>query len=194
MQKYAEGLLKPRAFSITKLPPIVFCEGAIDVELIRRAAVLLGQESLLERVALRNRDGSGNLDRLYNLLITDNWETIPQKKLLLYDCDVKNRHTQSGHIYRRSIPFQPEHSIKRGIENLFPPETIKRVIAEKLTFFDITHSEGTRKGILFKEDKIEINSDKKTNFCKYMVATGTAADFRCFHHVFAYIEELLVEE
>lgn len=180
--------IKEKGAAKIVLKPILFCEGDIDVDLIRKAAELLNRNDLLDNLELRQRGSCNNLDRLWKILTEDNWETLPQKKVLLYDCDTNRPNENFGHIYRRTIPEIKENPIRRGIENLFSKETIGRARQAKPAFFDIVNKSGTERGVPFESTEISINKQEKRNFCNWLLENGTAEDFAEFKCVFEIVE------
>ena len=122
----------------------------------------------MNQIELRQRGGCDNLDNLWKILTKDNWETVPQTKILLYDCDTKKKNEDFGHIFKRIIPLISENRIKKGIENLFPNETIERAINFKKEFVDFKTINGTKRGEDYKEEENIINKDEKKNFCDWI--------------------------
>lgn len=171
--------------------PVVFMEGEHDLTYVRRASSLLGYEDLLARVDLRQRGGYTNLDKMWEVLRHDNWETVPQKKLLLYDCDVNNRNDTFGDLFRRTIPLFPENPVQSGIENLFNKATISKALTYKSDFIDETYTRRKIRGQETEEVKVFVNKDEKGNMCKWLCENGTADDFVNFKGVFDLIQLIL---
>jgi len=162
---YKSGFIKPRTYALVELVPIVFFEGDTDIEFTKKAAILLGREDLISRVVMRHRNGKDNLDKLWRVLNDFNWETNPQKKLFIYDCDVKGLDESNGYNQRIYLPVIRENPIKVGIENLFPQSLIDRANATSNKFVDYSKTSGTKRGIPFNEDFTKINKDEKRAFC-----------------------------
>lgn len=151
----------------------------------------MNKKDILDQVVLRERGSCSNLDKLWNTLTTDNWETNPQTKILIYDCDTNRSDEDFGHIFRRTIPLVSDSIIKRGIENLFSNKIVEKAVAHKSAFVDYKRVQGTKRGEkYFKEENI-INKDEKRNFCDWVCENGTADDFRNFSVVFQIIEDIL---
>lgn len=187
---WQDGKIKSKADSAIKLNPILFCEGDIDIILIQKAAEVLGKTDKLQNIELRYRGSCNNLDKLWSILTDNNWETVPQKKILLYDCDTGRPDEDFGHIFRRTIPKLDSHIIQRGIENLFPNETIERAINHKKEFVDFKTITGTDRGVAYERTETVINKHEKRNFCNWLLENGNADDFKHFELIFDIIEKL----
>jgi hypothetical protein len=187
---WQEGNIKTKAGGEITLKPILFCEGDIDVILISKAAELLDKQELLSDIELRYRGSCNNLDKLWSTLTDNNWETIPQKKILLYDCDTNRNDEDFGHIHRRMIPKIEEHIIQRGIENLFPESTINKAISYKKEFVDFKTTKGTERGVPYEKTESIINKHEKRNFCNWLLQNGAKEDFEHFNIIFDIIESV----
>lgn len=188
---WQEGKIKSKANGLLSLKPILFCEGDIDITLINKAADLLNKLDLLSNIELRYRGSCSNLDKLWGILTDNNWETVPQKKILLYDCDTNRQDEDFGHIHRRTIPKIEVNIIQRGIENLFPEITINRALEFKKEFVDFKTITGTDRGIAYEKTETIINKHEKRNFCNWLLEHGTAEDFANFKIIFDIIETLI---
>jgi hypothetical protein len=188
---WQEGKIKSKAAGLLFLKPILFCEGDIDVRLINKAAELLNKLDLLSKIELRYRGSCSNLDKLWGILTDNNWETVPQKKILLYDCDTNRQDEDFGHIHRRTIPKIEVNIIQRGIENLFPEATINRALDFKKEFVDFKTITGTERGVAYEKTETIINKHEKRNFCNWLLENGTARDFADFKIIFDIIETLV---
>ncbi|MBP6023538.1 hypothetical protein [Ferruginibacter sp.] len=188
---WTEGKIKSKVEEQFIPKPIVFVEGEHDITLINKAAIFLNKEELLAKVELRQRGGYRNLDKLWNILKEESWETIPQIKIFLYDCDTNKTDEDFGNHFKRIIPSIENNIVKKGIENLFPHETINNAIAEKKAFIDFKKITGTKRGADYEEIQNEVNKDEKKNFCDWVCANGTADDFKHFNVVFELIETLI---
>lgn len=186
---WEEGKVKSKLTAV-HLKPIVFFEGETDLDYVKKAAVLLGEEDLLTKVELRQRGSSSNLNKLWTVLTENNWETVPQKKMLIYDCDTRKENKDFGHIYSRTIP-KLENLIARGIENLFPDEFIEKAIEAKIEFVDFKETNGTERGVPYRIAENTINKDEKRNFCTWACENGRAEDFKNFKIVFDMIREVI---
>ena len=186
---WQEGKIKAREIKYI-LKPILFCEGEIDIDLITKAGNLLGRQDLVNEFELRQRGSCNNLDKLWIQLTQDNWETVPQKKLLLYDCDTNRPDEDFGHISRRIIPKQ-KNIIQRGIENLFPDAFIEKAIAAKKEFVDVKKISGITRGLPYETNESIINKDEKRNFCNWAIENGRKEDFSQFSLIFDMLEQFL---
>lgn len=111
---------------------------------------------------------------------------------MLYDCDTNRIEEDFGHIYRRTIPKIEGNVVQRGIENLFPPETIEKAIAVKKEFIDYKKIIGTRRGIGYEENEAIVNKDEKRNFSNWILENGTKEDFIHFDIIFNILEKILL--
>jgi hypothetical protein len=164
--------------------PVVFVEGEYDIMYINKAAELLNKKELLNKIELRQRGGFGNLDKIWDVYKENNWETVSQKKLLLYDCDIKKADDQRGNVYKRVITIFPENIISKGIENLFPNTIIEKAISQKKSFVDITKVDRIKRGVISNETTHIVNEEEKKNLCLWICENGTAEDFSNFGMVF----------
>lgn len=188
---WTEGKIKAKEGGQFRLNSILFCEGDIDINLITKAAQLLGKTELLSKFEIRQRGSCNNLDKLWTILTDNNWETIPQTKILLYDCDTNRPNEDFGHIYRRTIPKIEGHIIQRGIENLFPKETIEKAITYKKEFVDFKNISGTIRGVAFEQSETIINKNEKRNFSNWLIENGSAEDFVHFEKIFGILENII---
>ena len=174
--------------------PIIYLEGKYDIKYILKAAELLNKEAALSSVELRDGDGSGNLSKIWKSFNNRLAEIVPQKIVLLFDCDTNKTNEDKNNIFKRIIPNVDDNPIKTGIENLFPEPTVKKVIDYKIEFIDIT--EETKRSIRGKEHNIprhyEVNKDEKGNLCDWLCENGQQADFENFSILFEIIEKIIV--
>jgi hypothetical protein len=188
--QWHEGKVKSKVSTI-HLKPIIFFEGELDLEYVQKAAILLNEEELLTNVELRQRGCCNNLDKLWVLMTENNWETVPQKKILVYDCDTNRENKDfGGHIYMRTIPKQ-DNLIGRGIENLFPDTFVKKAIEYKKEFVDFKETTGTERGKSYRCVENIINKHEKRSFCSWACENGQTADFKNFKIVFEFIKEVV---
>ncbi|NEO55274.1 MAG: AAA family ATPase [Okeania sp. SIO3B5] len=108
--------------------PLVLTEGKTDVEYIKTALELLGNQDLLEKLEIdeigkEGKDGGDtNLNAAKKILV-NNQSHFTRKVLLLYDCDTGKKREDFDSIFIRCIPKNTENNkAKKGIENLFPVE------------------------------------------------------------------------
>lgn len=188
---WQQGNIKAKSGVSLKLKPILFCEGEIDITLIVKAADLLGKNELLSKIELRYRGSYSKLDSLWTILTENNWETVPQKKILLYDCDTNREDRDFGHIHKRTTPKIESNIIQRGIENLFPETTITKALAFKKEFIDFKNIKGTERGKAYERSETCVNKHEKRNFCNWLIGNGTKEDFANFKAIFDILEALV---
>lgn len=173
--------------------PIVFVEGDYDIRYLIKAAELLNKTDILDRVQLKDGDGYGNLDKIWRSYDNPLADTIPNKIVLMYDCDTKKVDAQKGRVYKRIIPPVETHPITIGIENLFSELTLQKVEKHNPQFIDI--HEDTKKTIRGVETITprfkSINKDEKGNMCDWLNVNGLEADFLNFRVVFDIIEGVI---
>lgn len=189
IQQWKDGKIKSRQFSVNK--PVLFVEGELDICYIKRAAEILNQETLINSIEIRQRGGSQNLNKLWHIFKDENWETIPQKKMLLYDCDTKTPDEDYGFIFKRATPFIENNPIKKGIENLFPFSTIQKAIDFNSCFVDLADIKGLTRGEKYESITYEINKDEKRNFCDWICSSGGLEDFVQFQKILELLALLL---
>ena len=174
--------------------PIIYLEGKYDIKYILKAAKLLNKEAVLSYVELKDGDGSGNLSKIWKSFNNKLAEIVPNKIILLFDCDTNKTNEDKNNIFKRIIPNIDDNLIKTGIENLFPKHTINKAIDYKVEFIDIT--EETKGSIRGKKYNIprhyEVNKDEKGNLCDWLCENGEQADFEKFSMLFKIIEQLIV--
>ena len=175
--------------------PVVFMDGKTDVKYLQKAAELLNQEAVLEKLQLMDGKGYGNLNKIWKIFDSRLSGMIPQKVILLHDCDKPGCQTK-GKVFRRNIPRQEGHPLEKGIENLFEKATIEKARKHKLAFIVITTEHKK-----FKPDeeetvpeKWEVNDDEKTNLCNWLCENGTGEDFKHFHMIFDLLEKILIDD
>lgn len=188
---YRQGEIKSNHKNLINIKPVVFVEGEHDITYIKRAAEILSHQKLLEKVEIRQRGGFKNLDKLWDIFKADNWETIPQKKLLLYDCDVNRGNDEIGSMYKRTINYIPKNIISKGIENLFPTSMLKKAIKEKPAFVDVIRVKRVIRGKTYLEIIYTVNENEKKNLCNWICDNATAKDFRHFNQIFSLISEIV---
>lgn len=190
-REWQAGKIKSKHAQFIK--PILFVEGELDINYIKKAASLLNRTSLLDRFDIRQRGGYHNLDKLWNMYKADNWETVHQKKIFLYDCDTEKLNENNGYNYKRIIPTVPGNPIKKGIENLFDEKVIEEAQQHKAALVDVITSSGTIRGNIFTTIEYNIDKQEKKNFCDWVCENGDAETFKNFEMLFALIEEVILE-
>jgi hypothetical protein len=135
----------------------------------------------------------GNLDKVWRQFNSRLAETLSQQVILLYDCDTNKQDGENGRVVKKVLETRQDTPIKKGIENLFPQDTIDRAAAHKRAFIDITPA--TTRLVRGEEVPLpvvkEVNKDEKRSLCDWLCDTGAAEDFVNFEQVFRILEELL---
>lgn len=173
------------------IKPILFVEGNLDICYISRAATLLDRPDFLDRIDLRQRGSCHKLDALWDIYKNDNFETVPQKKIFLYDCDTGRTDEDNGWNYRRIIPQSPTGPVKRGIENLFNEEILQKAFAYKSALDDIITFEGTKRGEKINNTEFTIDKQEKKNLCDWICENGDADTFKNFEILFSIVYTII---
>ncbi|MCX6159547.1 MAG: hypothetical protein NTY74_16320 [Ignavibacteriae bacterium] len=174
---------------------IVFVEGENDLKYFTKAALELGLDKFLENFYIIQRGGYRNLDKIWEFFKNNPVEIISQKKILLYDCDTtKQNEDFNNYLFKRTIPFISKSPISKGIENLFPQETIDKAIKYKPDFIDKHEHKSIIRGKEENTSHFELNKDEKSNFCEWVCEYGTKDDFENFIGVFKLIYEILKDD
>ena len=173
--------------------PVVYVEGATDERYMRSAAQLLDQQELLGRIELSDGGGDGNLRNIWKNFRPSLAEILPQKVVLLHDCDSSVSPGKKGNLFRRVIPEQPGHPVAKGIENLFDREALEKAQEHKPAFIDIRfeHKKQERGRSMTVPEEWTVNENEKANLCTWLCENGTADDFRDFLVIFQLLEEIL---
>ena len=189
-RKYSDDV---RAAIENSQKPVVLVEGTTDQRYIERAAELLDQQDVLERVELRDGNGGGNLKNTWKNFNSALAELLPRQVILLHDCDSKVEPGDKGNLFRRGIPQQPCHPLVKGIENLFDKATLEGAREWKPEFIDIEreHTKVVRGETETIPEQWDVNGDEKTNLCSWLCENGTADDFQHFGVIFDMLEEIL---
>ena len=170
--------------------PIVYVEGATGKKYIHRAAQLLDIGELFEGVEIGDGGGTGDLKNIWKAWLPD---LVPQKVMLLFDCEEQLGPDEKGNLLRRIIPLQSNNPIQKGIENLFSKETLQRARQHKPAFIDIDpeRTRTVRGEPQNVPEKWTVNSDEKTNLCDWLCENGTREDFQCFEVIVPLLNDLL---
>lgn len=175
--------------------PILYMEGSTDIKYLQTAAKLLAYESVLEAVDIQ--DGNGDeLEKTWKAINNLPGSLVPQRVMILRDCDYKGESVNKGNRLRRTIPKQDDHPIEKGIENLFSQVTLDKARNHKCAFVDFTPAHPTTdrgKPNTIPENWV-IHNDEKKNLCEWLCENGTAEDFRHFQVIFDLLDELVDEE
>ena len=175
---------------------IVFVDGATDVQYLRRAAELLGNSEMLDEIDLRPAGGDTKLKNIWNSARRLDPDLVPQKVVLLHDCDSDISAAREGNLTKHVVPRLFNNPVEKGIENLFSKPTLATAMAVKPAFVDVTpEHELIRRGktITVPESWV-VNEDEKSNLCDWLCANGDALDFANFHPVFDVLGSLLSED
>ena len=172
--------------------PVLFLEGTTDKDYLEKAAKLLDKIELLEKYNLEPMAGSADLDKIWAACKSSNLnEAIKKNWLLLYDCDVElEEPLMNGKLFRRKIQKQ-NHKINKGIENLFPDETIKNACFSNRFVNEIRIKELGDGDEEVSVEKWEIKNQQKRNLCNWLCKNGQKKDFESFSAVFDILEEVL---
>ena len=175
--------------------PIIFMEGNYDGKYLRIAAEVPERAELIEKFRLIDGGGGGfgDLNNVWRYFNTRVAEATSQKVILLYDCDVETEDRIKRNVMRKTIEFVDGTPILKGIENLFPRETIEKAIAHKSAFIDVTdeHKETKRGKDLIIPKTWKVNPDEKGNLCNWICKIGTREDFANFKKIFDFLERLV---
>jgi hypothetical protein len=173
--------------------PILFVEGDYDIRYLKKAAELHNKTDLLDTLIIKDGGGYGNLDKVWRSYDNALSEVLPNKVILLYDCDTNKENKDKNQVYKRVIPSIDNHPIKIGIENLFPIETIKKLEKEMPQFIDLKSENTVRiRGVESKQPALKsINKNEKGNMCNWLINHGAYKDFIHFDSIFQIIEDIL---
>ena len=172
--------------------PILYLEGATDILYLQRAAELLDESAVLQRVDLE--DGGGDrLKKVWKAVSDLPEQLVPRRVMVLHDCDYNGGPEDRGHRFRRKIPRQEGHPIKKGIENLFSKATLEKAAIHKPAFIDVAGSHPVTERGQVKEipEQWTVNEDEKKNLCQWLCQNGTAEDFRHFQVIFDLLSQLI---
>jgi len=170
--------------------PLILTEGDLDPQYIKKALELLGENEMLASVEIRavgqqGKQGAVNsgvtgLNHTRNVIEAQP-DLLKQKVMLLYDFDSKKPSEDLGRVFVRAIPKNDANArIRKGIENLLPPELFEERFYDKKT---ITGDYG--------EEKI-ISEFKKTQFCNWICEEKrNSSDFQGFQVVVEIIRQFL---
>ncbi len=173
--------------------PIIFVEGDYDIRYLRRAAEWLDKNEILNNVQLKDGDGFGNLDKIWKSYDNPMSASIPNKIILLYDCDTNKQDASKNRVYKIKIPSNVDNPIAIGIENLFSVATIQKIEDQNPQFIDT--QEQTNKRVRGKPITIpatkSVNKNEKGNMCNWLCEHGAVDDFVGFQSVFDIIEPII---
>ena len=172
--------------------PIIFVEGDYDIRYLKKAAELLNKNEILNKVQLKDGGGCGNLDKIWRSFDNPISALIPNKIILLYDCDTNKKNTTKNLVYQRVIPFIEANPISIGMENLFSLGTIQKIENENPHFIDRQERTNRVRGqdIPTLTTK-SVNKDEKGNMCNWLCENGSVDDFVGFESIFNLIGEII---
>ena len=167
--------------------PVVFVEGDYDIRYLKKAADVHGQNEILDKIRLYDGEGFGNLDRIWRNLDSRIAFALPTSIMLIYDCDTNKSEQDRGGARKRVIATVDGSPIEKGIENLFPADTITCLRQSHPQFFDITPeiTKTVRGESVVVPEVCQINRNEKGNMCDYLCEHGTETDFAAFDRIFA---------
>lgn len=174
--------------------PLIYVEGVTDQLYLQRASQLLGLEHVIENVEIMNGGGAGELRKVWKSIRSSIVsEIVPQKVVLLFDSDEGIDPCIRGNVFKISLPAQSQNPIKKGIENLFSEETIKKAQQHKSAFIDIDpeRTQIIRGQPQHLSEVWTINADEKTNLCNWLCENATSDEFEGFREVFDQFERIL---
>ena len=176
--------------------PILFVEGTTDEKYLRISAKLLGQQPMLDQFEIRDGNGARSLKNIWSGFAKIPPNFLSQKVVILFDCDYGGDPEDLENRFKRKIPEQVNHPIRKGIENLFGKSTIELARVHKPAFIDIDHErQRTERGTTITvPEKWSVNKDEKTNLCDWLCDHGTLEDFQHFSKVFDLLREILEPE
>ena len=154
---------------------------------------MLGKSSTIENVEFRPAGGEGQLTKIWNSARVLGADLIPEKVVVLHDCDSNATSTVEGNVFRRVVPKADENPIKRGVENLFGDSTLQKAMHDKPAFIDITpeHPSMLRGDPVTVPEQWVVNADEKTNLCDWICVNGVADDFAGFSVIFGLLDEIV---
>ncbi|WP_081702916.1 AAA family ATPase [Desulfuromonas sp. TF] len=173
--------------------PIVFVEGDYDIRYLNKAAEYLGKKELLDKVQIKDGDGFGNLDKVWKSYNNSVSGVVPNKIILIYDCDTNKQDTEKNLVYKRVVPQVNQNPIRVGIENLFSVATINKVEEANPRYIDIHEEQISR--IRGETNTVpaskSVNKSEKGNMCDWLCENGSPDDFAGFEVVFQIIEQII---
>lgn len=196
VDEYAKEQKKLELMVQQSRKPIIFVEGGYDIRYIKTASKLLGKNKLLNSVKLFDGGGFGSLDKIWKHYDSKLSEVVHQKVLLLFDCDTNKQDAVKGEVFKRITPSIQGNLIKKGIENLFPENTIEKARKSKEAFFDYTPAitRKVRGRDHVELEKYEVNKDEKNNLCTWICENGIKDDFDNFSKIIEIIENILISQ
>lgn len=194
-EKEIEGLRKQ--LSEVKNECIVFCEGETDPEYLNKASEVLNIPLDVKFLWIGRKSDSKNnksgvftghtaLSQTRDFCLA-NPQLVPQKLVLLYDCDVEKISNEdlSDKLYVRKIGNLENNPIKSGIENLFEQSTIDKTREQNKDWIIKNITERS------SGDVVTYTVKSKVEVQKWLCENGTEQDFKNFKPIFDTIREIL---
>lgn len=174
--------------------PVLFVEGDIDRQYLEFAAATLNRNESLSQFRVEEANGYGGLDKIWTHYNTRLANIIPQKILLLYDCDTRKKAEQKGRCFKRVMPFMTGR-IAIGIENMLPDDLLSRARQYRREFIDV-------KGASFEiirgiEQEVPevwlVNKDEKRNLANWVMGNASRDDLANFDLIFDILDAVAAE-
>ena len=173
--------------------PVLLPEGETDKGYLERASQVLERQEVLQSFQVKDGGGAGTLTNIYRDFHAPLTDLLQSQVVLLFDCDKKKPNVQKGQVYQRTIPFHGGNPVKEGIENLFSRETLQRAKEHNPAHIDIEseHESQVNGQQQTVPEKWTVNTNKKSELCKWLCEHGTKGDFQAFNEVFDLLNEIL---
>lgn len=193
----ATNLFKEKISSMQK--PKVFVEGKTDAKYIEKALELLNRKVLIEKIDIEQiggEDGKGSdfsgEDALKKTekFLKYHQDCLNHKVLILHDPETKGVKVDlvtDNKVKIAQMPLNQNHKIKKGIENLFPDDLLKKCY----------ENQDKSKKILDKIcrndelEKFQINDKQKV--CDWICENGTKEDFEDFQKIIQILDDFLAK-
>ena len=176
--------------------PILYLEGKTDIQYLKKAAALLGTETVLEELDIEDGGGAGNLTNIWRALLSLPDGLVPRKVMVLFDCEYQSSPDTRGKRFKRKNPLQNEHPITKGIENLFSRVTLEKALSYDKSFIDVEPGgRGIRDGEeVWVQENWTVNEKQKVALCDWLCEYGTVDDFQHFQLIIDLIAETLLSQ
>ena len=173
--------------------PLLYLEGTTDCDYVRKAAELIGRTSVIKKFRLEDGNGAPGLGTIWKSISKLPDKLVPTRVVLLFDSDQNVECVAKFNRFKRMVPHQSDHPIKKGIENLFEKQTLESARLYKPALIDVEDEHpitvrGTRRVVC---EAWSVNTDEKRNLCDWLCENGTAEDFRHFEVIFDLLDQVL---
>lgn len=189
-KKWTEGSIKSSIININDLPITIFVEGKTDVAYISKAFEFFERKDLIQTVELRERGGWKNLNKLWDVVSKESWDTIPQPRIFLYDCDTNIVDSDSLFNYKRKLQKIDDCKLESGIENLLSEQIIDRAIKEHPEWIDIIITISAINGATSIKSQYSVNNDSKNSLCSWICQNSQKHDFANFNVIIKMIDDI----